>query len=383
MKQIIRLTPYQSQLKQKKREAGMVASIHPVKFINSVECSPDYVEEFDFSYAPIYAGSPLVRPPFSNTGGIEKPVLETATCSLTPPTIKFNCIVDYLSITFNLSAYMPSELDNIIKIQNFIEQLTMYYPGLTYAPLNKGLFGYKQSMAFVRNGGGCGLMGFDGNNDSCYVSFSGQGCVGVDMGKLRVFYQSLPGCKITRIDLAHDDLQCKNTIHDYKKMALRGDFAIKGVAPSTRFIDDMGSDLGCTLYVGRKKNGNEACIYEKGKQLGDKLSKWLRFEGRITAVDRVVPFEAMTQPADYLAALYPPFAHFSSTHQYIEILREASNIALDNLMDYASIAYGKLFWYLREVKKLTDSQIVQKLVRDGVPKRLQVTETSYSNLCPF
>jgi len=108
----------------------------------------------------------------------------------------------------------------------------------------------------------------------------------------------------------------------------------------------------------------------------------VRVEARLTAVDRIVPFEAMTQPADYLAACYPPFKHLSSNHQYIDILRKAGEIALDHMVEYAAISYGKLVDYLLSIGK-TDAQVIGMLKRPGIPNRLRIVEASYANLCPF
>jgi len=385
MKKILHVTAIGRQLNCKRIEADRNASIYPVKYLTAIDATTEieftYQEEFDENYTPIFPRSPVKLPPCTNRGGIDLNPYKSTTCILPPPA-KFLCIVDYLSITFALADYKPAIESRAGKVEQLLEELQAYLPNLKSVSLNKGLFGYKQSVSLVRGANGCGLIGFDGNNDGCYVSLSGQGCVGVDMGSLRRFYQSLPKCKITRIDLAYDDLEGKTTVKQYKKMAESGEFAIKGTAPCNRFFDDMGSDAGCTLYVGRKVNGKEACIYEKGKQLGDKSSSWVRVEARLTAVDRIVPFEAMTQPADYLAACYPPFKHLSSNHQYIDILRKAGEIALDHMVEYAAISYGKLVDYLLSIGK-TDAQVIGMLKRPGIPNRLRIVEASYANLCPF
>jgi DNA relaxase NicK len=375
VEKIIRLTPFQRQQSQKIREQKMTESIYPVR--------PGYVDSFDSSYAPLYPGSPLVGsfPPYTNRGGIKNKSTISTCYDLTPPSQKFSCIVDYLSVTFRMGDYQGNNLQ-IDKIEKLLESLRQFIPNLKSYPNKYGLFGYRQSLGLTRGDAGAGLIGFDGNNDSCYISFSGQGCVGVDMWALRRFYESLPGCKITRIDLAHDDLEGSLSVHDYKKLFDCGAFASKGTSPKGRFMDDMGSGDGCTLYVGKKVNGKEACIYEKGKQLGDKTSPWLRIEGRLTAVDRVIPFEAMTQPADFLAALYPPFAFLSVNHKFVEIVVKGASIALELMLDYASVAYGKLFDFLINMGWSCD-KIVARMRRPGVPGRLCVSESQFKNMCPF
>lgn len=357
-------------------EKVMTDSIFPIKYIDSIDCDSHEYDETEFN---IDSHTGEIFPPCTNRGGIKETSVLSTSYELTPPPA-FSCIVDYLSITFSLARY--SEGDNISKIETFVGALSLIVSQLRWSGSNKGLFGYKQSCYLTRNNLQVGLIGFDGNNDSCYLSLSGQGCVGVDMVELRAFVESLPVSKITRIDLAYDDLQGELSVRDYKKLYEMGQFSIKGASPSARFVDDMGSNKGCTLYIGKKTNGKEACIYEKGKQLGDESSSWLRVEGRITAVDRVVPFEAMTQPAQFLAALYPPFNKFSSLHQHIEIIKKHATIAFDNLLEYASIAYGKLIDYMM-FNGYSEVQIVAKMRRAGVPARLQIPDSGFKNMVPF
>jgi phage replication initiation protein len=365
------------------REVKMSASIYPVKFIDRIECENlEYVDLFNADLSP--RGTKF--PPFTNRGGIKNTSCLSSVYDLTPPTennSRFTCIVDYLSFTFSLGEYQNIEQTNNQKIDVLFESLSHYLPHLLFYPQQRGLFGYRQSLGLTRSGVQAGLIGFDGNNNSCYVSLSGQGCVGVDMSAFRRFIEKLPRCKITRVDLAHDDLEGALGVQDYRKMYESGDFSIKGTSPSARFIDDFGTGKGCTLYVGHKKNGKEACIYEKGKQQGDKESRWLRVEGRITSVDRVVPFEVLDNPAQYLAALYPPFSGFSAIHAHIEIIKKSASIAYDSLVKYASVAYGKLICFMQEELGMENDAIIGALIREGRPARLLNSCASELNLVPF
>ena len=59
------------------------------------------------------------------------------------------------------------------------------------------------------------------------------------------------------------------------------------------------------MYVGSRKNGKIMRCYEKGKQLGDKKSKWFRSELEIHGKKRVIPFDILTKPTSYFIAAYP------------------------------------------------------------------------------
>jgi len=375
---VINILPQTNYVRQSSFEKQMTDSIYPIKYIDALDCDyQGYVEEFNEKFEPL----PALFPPCNNMGGIEKSCISSAGYELTPPP-QFSCIVDYLSFTFNLSGYQSG--DNSDRILILFDELLRRISHLKLITFKtpRGLYGYKQSIALSRNGLQVGLIGFDGNNDSCLVSLSGQGCLGVDMYAMCSFMESLPRCKITRIDLAHDDLVGDVSVRDYKKLYESGGFSIKGTAPKSRYMDDMGSGAGCTLYVGKKVNGKEACIYEKGRQLGDETSPWVRIEVRFAAVDRIIPFETMTQPAKYLAASYPPFAYISATHALIAIIKKAGEIALEHLIEHASIGYGRLFNYMKKVGYSAE-QIIDKISREGVPKRLLIPDSALQNCVPF
>lgn len=54
--------------------------------------------------------------------------------------------------------------------------------------------------------------------------------------------------------------------------------------------------------------GNSAASTKKGRQLGDKASEWVRVEAEMKSVNRIIPFDALLRPGEYLAAAYPAFA---------------------------------------------------------------------------
>lgn len=119
--------------------------------------------------------------------------------------------------------------------------------------------------------------------------------------------------RITRVDLTHDDFDGLITLAQAKEWFEAGDFhSGKGYPPSGEYIDDFGSGKGKTLYVGSGKNGKVLRIYEKGKQLGDPQSPWIRWELELHNKDRVLPLDTLLYPARYLAAGYPPCEWISS-----------------------------------------------------------------------
>lgn len=323
-------------------------------------------------------------PPCTNRGGINPTPCFDSEIELTPPTQKylFSCKIDYLSFTFSLARLRTLRkvkkhqqrdevTNNEYEMMRLCYKLGEHVSYLNAHDRHQGLFGYKRSFSLTRDGENCGLVAFDGNNDTGYVSLSGFGCGGVDMVKFHAFIEKLPDVKITRVDIAHDDLEGSKSVTDWKNIYLMGGFAIKGHAPSVKFIEDYDTGAGKTLYVGKKQNGKEACIYEKGKQLGDKESPWVRVEGRITNIDRVIPLDVLITPEIYLAGLYPPFQYLCAFHEAIEVVKKTAKIAYAAMVHYCKQSYGKLIYTMQQLGETPES-IIRQLEREGQPKRLVV-----------
>jgi len=327
-----------------------------------------YVEQFNDDLSPII-------PPCTNRGGIQVKHCETYIKLFTPPTRKILVIVDYLTVVFHESAlenWQHLDFDCSMRdqqVRGFLEYLKNFVSDLDYMPRDKGVFGYSRSLTLMRGVQNVGLLAYGGNHGGVMLSLSGLGCAGVDMVKLRHILEVLPDAHITRIDVAHDDLEGHVPFWVYKRWADLGRFNSKGTPPSKRFIDDFNSGAGKTLYIGKKSNGKEACIYEKGKLLGDVSSPWVRVEGRFTNVDRVLPFDLMTAPEMYLAAMYPPFSSLCAFHERIKVVGKQVKITYDSLVKYASISYGRLINTMLQIGKTAD-EIVTALSREGMPRRL-------------
>jgi phage replication initiation protein len=250
-----------------------------------------------------------------------------------------------------------------------------------------GLHGYTSSGKIIdQYGRVCGAVGYGGNRGTCYIGLTGQGCQQSDMNQCKKVIEQLNG-KITRIDLALDLLDGQVTMQDAIDGYYGGDFGSGGRQPSAQFIDDMGSSKGRTLYVGRVANGKTTCIYEKGKQLGDSDSSWLRIEARIGNKDRFIPTDSIIETDEYFAGS----SHFASRSlakvkdefQFITRIKteqKKSEIAYDRMVKYARISYGKLIKTM--TRTMWPEQIIEVLFRNGTPRRL-LGGVDYLNQLPF
>lgn len=168
------------------------------------------------------------------------------------------------------------------------------------------------------------------------VTLKGEGCTNARPGwEKRVhdyFGEFLP--KITRIDLAKDFFEGEVDISELVGLYQTHAFSYRkrrpkhechgswiGIADGGEIdfgdargdVLDLRSLTASTLYtpgnsrtfqVGKRESGKLFRGYEKGHQYGLMDSKWLRGEVELRSVNRVVPWDALIQPAQYYAGAY-------------------------------------------------------------------------------
>ena len=112
-------------------------------------------------------------------------------------------------------------------------------------------------------------------------------------------------------------------------------------------------------------------MYEKGKALGDAASKWTRAEVELRAKDRVIPWEAVTDPAPFLAGSYPYFSFLSLVAERIRTIKHATEISIEAVARWVKLAAGKSINVLLDHLDGDYAGLVVAVRRDGVPKRLR------------
>jgi len=247
-----------------------------------------------------------------------------------------------------------------------------------------GLFGYKTSFDLWFNGHHIGMAACGAANGGCYISLSGTGCDLLDRQKTFDVLRLLPEIRITRLDIAVDFMKGEYSIDDFRDMYIEGEFTLGNRAPSYQIIEGgilQGKKLiptkGRSFYVGDRKNGKLFRAYEKGRQMGDPDSKWVRGELEIRSKDREIPLFALLRPADYYAGAYPALEQVINSDEVVEVTRietkkKTVKVTYSKLCDSAKIAYGALINVMREAKNLSDSEIVDLLIKiDEVPRSLK------------
>lgn len=272
--------------------------------------------------------------------------------------------VDWLGLTMPI----PEEVENVPSWA-ICELARFGFSTLT--DRQKGWFGYRHQHSLDED---CGLIAFGGKaqRGTVHVELTGKGCKVIeDWAALRQWAERM-GAKVTRIDLAHDDLTGETVnLARCREWLANGLFSMGARPPDAHLYDDLGSGKGCTLYVGARANGKMFRGYEKGKQLGDRESPWFRVEVEMRAKDRLIPLEVLTDPTPYLAGAFPALAYLSERQNRIRTVKKAIEVSLQRSIETGRNAVGKLVNVLLTSAGWSESEVIGALWRDGIPSRLR------------
>lgn len=242
----------------------------------------------------------------------------------------------------------------------------------------KGMHGFSDSASIILRHSteviSLGKIAWGGSNQKgrVYLSLPGTATAMIQDWQYMHDWCQEKNAKITRIDFAVDFLEGEITLDQAAQAYRNGDFNTGGNAPSVSQVGNWltQDNKGRTLYVGKKENGKELCIYEKGKQLGDALSQWVRAEARILAKDRSIPLEALTDPLRYWRGSAPWFASLvEGMATKIQTLKKVAQQTITNLVGHASRSYGKLLDVLMDCTGEDAEQVVSLIRRPGCPSR--------------
>lgn len=312
--------------------------------------------------------------PYSNTG-------ERSQTKGSERNVERIAFIDFLTFTF--SVHKMKALKGYTDMEDFAEQLNKYFLadfGLTYdESIRGGRNGYQHHWKILAKSGkqylDVGYFAFGGNNDTVCVSLSGSGCSSIGshgFSLIREFLEDVTG-KITRIDLAHDCHNGELTLDDVATWYDAGLFRAntRGKYPNMKLISDCGSNQGSTIYIGSRESGKMFRAYEKGKQLGDKTSKWLRLELELHSTKRGIPYEILDKVGSYLAGAYECMAFLSTAQNRIATNQKAHEISFNHLEEYCRQSYGRFIEVMLAVYDGCPDIVIEKLRRDdALPARL-------------
>jgi phage replication initiation protein len=273
--------------------------------------------------------------------------------------------VDWLGITLALSegkalSWLFQELHSIFGL------------GVTQTK-NAGWNGYSHRAELGRYG----LIAWGGKaqRGTAHIEINGMGCAQILDWKKIEAWGIENRARITRIDLAHDDLEgllcnIERTLQWHES----GGFNCGGRNAKVKLAGDW-HDLtdGRTVYIGTRGNKMLRC-YEKGKQLDDRESPWFRVELELRNKNRLLPWDMLTRPGQYLAGSYPCLAFLSTDQSKLRTTQKATTISLDCMTGNAARLSGKAINVLMQLHQEDASTVVELLRRQGLPKRLEPYE---------
>lgn len=237
-----------------------------------------------------------------------------------------------------------------------------------------GRFGFKHSARFGE-GAGVVCWGGESQRGRVYFSLMGKGCAMVrDWAGLAGWLQAHRAV-LKRADAAYDDFEGRLVsiawaVSQYSE----GGFNAGGRKPSHAvhgdWLDGEASTKGRTLTIGNRASGKHCRIYEKGKQLGEAVSKWTRVEVEWRAEDRYIPFDILTRPGHYLAGAYPCLAFVDEEQSVIKTVARGAEVAFDKAVRTAKQHSGKLVNLLLQVTGGDYVEVVNRLIRPGIPARI-------------
>mgnify|MGYP003599080441 FL=1 len=255
------------------------------------------------------------------------------------------------------------------------------------------IFGFGISERAKHSGGrfyeSCWLMGtdnaqygrvhFGGQNNTMLFELTATGCNAASdgwEGRLHDFIAGAVRPKITRIDIAKDFFEREYSPEQAAVDRLEGKYTNHHMMPDG---EKAGSDWesnngkGKTYYVGSRESSKFVRIYEKGKQLGDKSSDWVRFEIEFKSKDIVIPFDVLLYPGEYFGGAYPICRQFQQKAVRIEAVRKNLELTFERGLEVAKNQVGRMInAVISMFPEKNDSEILAmfKPAHDLLPKRL-------------
>ena len=289
---------------------------------------------------------------------------------------------DWCALTLPAGSYPTRRSEGKVKLNtDWLRselQRVFCFPPEAWCVTSRGWHNYEHRIDLGR----FGLVAYGGEHQrgTVHISVNGEGCAVVkDWHNVRAWGESLEAT-ITRLDLAHDDFEGKTVNMD---IALgwreAGGFSANGRPPKFLLMDDFGSGDGKTLAVGSRANGKFARLYEKGRQLGDPSSPWFRVEVEWHNKNRTVPWEALSNPGNYLAGAYPCLEFLSECQSKVRTTQKAAETTYGSMEKWCRVAAGKFLNVALYVHRGDPDSLLRCLQRDGAPKRLQPYEKILQN----
>lgn len=288
--------------------------------------------------------------------------------------------VDWVNFTVDASAFEWDDKSCDLSEEKLILDASLRLEGIFG-------FGITKQLPNGRNfyhrayevGGTFGFLAIGGQRGTVMVSISGQGLAAALPGwenRLHAWLTSLPEGKrarLTRIDVAHDLYNGEYTVDKAYADYSDGGASCNGRLPGCEHRGDWHrpSGAGRTFYISKRTNGKFARVYEKGKQLGDETSPWVRIEVEFKSVDRILPFDLLLKPGQYLAGAYPMFEFISATQKRIETIKKSVEATYNSTVKWLRRQCGTALGFVREMEDSAEAVLDLVAVKGRIPHRFK------------
>lgn len=318
-----------------------------------------------------------------------KPKLQT----IRKPTNKQIAFIDWITVSFHVATINPKFIRTGQDDEEYMEMCRSAVMDLS--PSLMSIFGKKYHITKQfqkgRNfyqysfdiGEGLGFVCIGGQRNTVSITVSGNGLSMAQNGwefQLFKFLENAQRGKITRIDLAHDDIKGEYlNVYELDKLESAGGFHCGGARSSVRHDGNWKykdpNNQGLTLYVGNRTSGKMMRAYEKGKQLGEANSKWTRVEVEYKSADRNIPFDVLLNPSAYFMGAYPCFETLFQfeTSEKIKTKKKTVEVTLEHSFEVIKKQFGKYFAYFKKVLPL--EEVIERVRHDDeniIPSRLVI-----------
>ncbi|UOO77998.1 replication initiation factor domain-containing protein [Neisseria sp. Dent CA1/247] len=292
---------------------------------------------------------------------------------------------DWLTFTFHQDTLIRCAGHPLVSDKEFmwvlsekLEEILGF--GITRKAKSKGNKFYESMYLLGSEDAEYGAVHFGGQRDTVLVELKGLGCNLASAGwetRLYRFMKTAIRCRITRCDLALDFFNGEYTPEQALLDHDNGFFNNHNMQPKRECRGtawQKEDQTGKTLYIGRVKNARYVRIYEKGRQLGDKSSPWVRFEIQFNHGDIEIPFEILQDSGAYFSGAFPICQTFKNMPEAkrIAVREKTLNMTFEHKVKHGKNAVGALVRFMRDVG-MEDGQIVEMLIaEDGrYPKGLE------------
>lgn len=274
-----------------------------------------------------------------------------------------SAIIDWCRITFELDRSITDLIEDLSRITGLM------ISGVESKGLHNFAHGVQlrafvdfQLVPFIRIS-----WGGEHQKGRAEIDIPGASCGLIPWRAFRTWAECLPASRITRADTAVDFHEGQHDVDQAVKWHADGLFNVGGRNPKTSCIGDWLQEVeGRTLMIGKRENGKQLRVYEKGKQLGNLESDWVRFEVQFGNRDREIPWDILEEPTKYFVGAYPALEQIiDEAGERIRTISNTSEITLGRILDAVKRTYGKWLHHFAhngvEVADLVESVSVKEL----------------------